>query len=239
MKKITTILLSSLFMFVFSLNAQESLVEGSISMEITDVASDNEQAAAGLEMMKGAVTTYVFDKDQSYVSANMMGGMIVMKSLFNNSSEDMVLLFDMMGQKMMIESSKEERKESEMAQKEAMEGLEITYDETDTKEILGYKCISAKMMDEENGGMGFKMYVTADIKASNRMIQGMQGFDLKGFPLEYVMMMGPGTTMTYTATELKKEIDKSVFELNTAGYTKMTFEEFTEQMGAMGGGMGF
>jgi len=226
-------------MFVFSLNAQDALEEGSISMEITEVASDDEQMAAGLEMIKGTTTTYVFNKDKSYTSSNMMGGMIKMESLFDNATEKMVLLFDAMGDKSLIESSKEDRKESEMAQKEAMEGKEVVYDEKDTKEILGYKCISAQLIDEENGGMGFKMYVTRDIKASNKMIQGMQGFDLDGFPLEYVMVMGPGTTMTYTATELKKEIDKSVFELNTSGYTKKTFEEFSKQMGAMGGGMGF
>jgi len=163
--------------------------------------------------------------------------MFKMESLVNNADENMTLLIDVMGQKMMIESTKEDRKEMEDEAKEAMEGMELTYDESETKEILGYKCIKANLSGGE-AGMGFSMWVSKDIKASNKMIQGLNTIDIDGFPLEYVIETEQ-MTMTYTTTELKKEIDPKVFELNTAGFTKMTFEEFQEQMGAMGGGMGF
>ncbi|MBT8233509.1 MAG: hypothetical protein HKO66_00200, partial [Saprospiraceae bacterium] len=174
----------------------------------------------------------------SLVTANMMGGMIKIKSLVNNADEHLTFLFDAMGQKMMVESTKEERAAMEADQKELVESLDISYDEDDTKEILGYKCIKATISGDEEFPMDFSMYVSRDIKASNELIQGLQGIDLDGFPLEYIMEMEQ-MSMTYTATELKTEIDASVFEINTSGYQKMTFQEFQEQMGAFGGGMGF
>ncbi|NNE15522.1 MAG: hypothetical protein HKN51_11135 [Saprospiraceae bacterium] len=237
MKKFTYVLYSALFLMSFQITAQE-LSEGLIKMEISEVSSDNEQVAAQLEMMKGTETVYTFSKEKSLVTANMMGGMIKIKSLVNNADEHLTFLFDAMGQKMMVESTKEERAAMEADQKELVESLDISYDEDDTKEILGYKCIKATISGDEEFPMDFSMYVSRDIKASNELIQGLQGIDLDGFPLEYIMEMEQ-MSMTYTATELKTEIDASVFEINTSGYQKMTFQEFQEQMGAFGGGMGF
>jgi len=238
MKKLTTILFLSTFIFInFTLKAQD-ISEGMVKMEITEVDSDDQQIAAQLEMMKGTETNYYFNNDRSLVTANMMGGMITMKNLHDNSNQNMTILFDVMGQKMMVESTKEDRAEVEEEQKAAMEGMEVVYDKEDTKEILGYKCYKASIEGGEDMPMTFTMYVSPDIKASNKLIQGLQGFDIEGFPLEFVMDMGQ-MSMTYTTTELKTEIDKSVFDVNTDGYKKMTFEEFQEQMGAMGGGLGF
>jgi len=238
MKSINQILLVlSLFLIAPNLQSQE-ITEGLIKMEISDVNSEDQQIAAQLEMMKGTETNYYFNADKSLTTANMMGGMITMKNLFNNADEQMTILFDVMGQKMMVESSKEDRKESEAEQMEAMEGLEVVYDKEDTKEILGYKCYKATISGGEEMPMNFTMYVAPEVKASSKMIQGLQAFDLEGFPLEYVMDMGT-MSMTYSTTEFSKELDAEVFKVNTDGYKKMTFEEFQEQMGAMGGGLGF
>ena len=58
MKKLTTILFLSTFIFIsFALNAQD-ISEGMVKMEITDVNSDDQQIAAQLEMMKGTETNY-------------------------------------------------------------------------------------------------------------------------------------------------------------------------------------
>lgn len=241
MKKISNLLLAFVALFtVATMTAQQAVNEGMVKMEITNVSSDNPQVAAQLEMMKGTSTEYYFSPEKSLVSSNMMGGMIKMSYLMDNSTEDMTLLFDAMGQKMMVESTKEERKEMEAEQNSAAEKVNIVYDENDTKEILGYKCIKAKIepKSDENVPMVFSMYISKDVKASNKMIQGLQAFDLKGFPLELIMEM-PEMSMTFTTTELKDDVDKKVFDVNTSGYTKMSFEEFQQSMGAMGGGMGF
>lgn len=216
----------------------QDLNQGTIKMEITDVNSDNPQIAAQMEMMKGAITEYSFNEDKSLVSADMMGGMIKMKSLVNNSDEHLTFLFDAMGQKMMVESTKEERAKFEDDQKEMMENVSIEYDEKDTKEILGYKCIKATVKGGEDFPMNFHMYVAKDIKASNKLIQGLQSFDIEGFPLEYVLDTEQ-MSMTYSATDLSDKVDAAKFEISTSGYQKMTFEEFQEQMGAFGGNMGF
>ena len=216
---------------------QSEFKEGTIKMELTEVDSDNEQVAAQLEMLKGTQTIYYFTEEKSMVSANMMGGMVTMKSLINNADEHLTFLFDAMGNKMMVESTKEERASMEEEQAEAMEGMELVYNEEETKEILGNKCILATLEGDELP-MKFQMWVATDIKASNKMIQGMQAFELKGFPLEYVLEMEQ-MSMTYSAVEMSDEVDASVFELNTSGYKKMTFEEFQQQMGQFGGGMGF
>ncbi len=232
------LLFFTLLVFAGNLFGQSEISEGVIKMEISDVNSDDQQIAAQLEMMKGTETNYYFNKDKYLVSANMMGGMITMKNLFNVSDEQLTILFDVMGQKMMVESSKEERKASEAEQMEAMEGMEVVYDKSDTKEIMGYKCHKATIKGNDEIPMSFEMYVSEELKATNKMIQGLQAFDIEGFPMEFVMDMGK-MSMTYTTTEISKELDASVFEIDSNGYKKMTFEEFQQQMGAMGGGMGF
>jgi len=83
--------------------------------------------------------------------------------------------------------------------------------------------------------MTMEMYVAPDVKMSSKMIQGLDKIDMKGFPLEYIMDAGI-MTMTFTATALTDEVDESVFELDTRGYKKMTWEEFQETMKSFGGG---
>lgn len=238
MNKFKSFLLS--FLLIISgnviLNAQTDLTEGVIKMELTDVDSDNQQIAAQLEMMKGTETAYHFNTEKSLVTADMLGGMIKMQTLFNNSDEHLTLFFDMMGEKVMVESSKEERDLNK--EEGAMDDYKVTYDESDTKEILGYKCIKAEINGPEDAPMSFKMYIAKDIKASNKMIQGLDAFDLDGFPLEYVLEM-KDMSMTNTTVELSQKVDTKVFDVKTDGFKKMTMKEFQEQMGAMSGGLGF
>lgn len=237
--KIKLTVLTFLFAFTSFLTAQDSLDSGMIKMEITNVASEDESIAAGMEMLKGTETSYYFNKEKSLVKANMMGGMMEMNTLVNNEDEFVTFTMNMMGQKMLVESTKEERdaQQAKAGEMPDMSDFEITYDEEDTKEILGYNCFKANVVNEEND-FNFIMYVTEDIKASNKMIQGLQELDIRGFPLEYMMDMAQ-MQMTYTATEVSEKVSDDVFAIDTEGYKKMTFEEFMETMGSMGGGMGF
>jgi hypothetical protein len=45
--------------------------------------------------------------------------------------------------------------------------------------------------------------------------------------------------MVYATTVISPELDKGVFNVDATGYQKMTFEEFQQSMGQMGGGFGF
>ncbi len=238
-------LLIAMFLFTLTSIDAQRITEGSIKMEITDVESDNEAVAAQLEMMKGTETDYAFNGKKSLVTSNMMGGMIKMQAMTEIATETSTMLFDMMGQKMMVESSKEDRAESEMQQKEAFKDMVVKYDEADTKKILGYDCVKAVVTGGEEAPFTFEMYVTKELELDHKLIQGMQGLELDGFPLQYIMkmgsspMMGGGMSMTYSATEIETTLDDDVFNLNTEGYKKLTYKEFEEQMKGLGGGMGF
>ena len=238
MKKIKSVLFVLFSLIYLQSFAQvTNLEQGMIKMEITDVSSDNDEIAAQMQMLTGTQTAYYFNDEKSLVSADMMGGMIKMKTLVNNSDEHLTMLFDAMGQKMMIESTKEERAPMEASQNEAMEDMEVVYDENDTKEILGYNCIKATISGTDDSPMEFVMYLAPGIQASNKMIQGLSSFELQGFPLEYTLTMEE-MSLTNTAIEIAETVSPDVFVLNTSGYTQMTFEEFTTQMQGFGG-MGF
>ena len=235
MNKIFFSILSLCFVFTASIKAQKTLDKGYIKMEITDVSSADEQMAAMLEMMKGTQTEIFFADGNHMSKMDMMGGMVKMQTLFQKEGESIDMLFDMMGQKMHIATTTKEMEAKNGDQKDAMEGMEIVYDEEDTKEILGYKCVKAKVMDPKTKKAMVEMYISREIKADSKMLQGMQHFDLEGYPLELIMNQ-PQMSLTLATVELKEEVDTSVFKLNTDGFTKMTFDEFSEKMGAMGGG---
>jgi len=232
--------LFSILLLNINLSAQ-NLETGVIKMEIVAVDSEDAQTAAGLEMMKGMVTEYYFSQEKSMSKTDMMGGMIKSTTLVDNSTKDLTILMDVMGNRMHVETNQEKNKMQDQGG-DIMEDLKISYDESDSKSILGYNCIKATVegmsTDGPTGDMAFIMYVTDEIKASNQMIQGMDKIELKGFPLQYVLE-NDLMSMTYEAVEINKDLDKAVFDVKTAGYTKMTMEEFMEQMGSMSGGMGF
>ena len=231
------------FISILTINqvdGQKEITEGHIKMKITEATSDDEQMEAMLQMIVGTTTEYFFNLEKALVKADMMGGMVKMTSLVNVEDEHTTLLMDMMGNKMMVESTKEEREGLEEGQSEMMEDLEIVTDETDTKEILGLNCVKVNVSHpEQPDGISFVMYVAKDLKLSNKIVQGMESLDLGGFPLEYLFSSGP-MNLKMEAQELFLDVDSDVFNVSTTGYKKMTMEEFIESMGGMGGGgLGF
>ena len=232
------ILLLPLFLLLtLTTYAQKTLDKGVIKMELTEASSENEQMSAVFEMMKGSETNYVFNEEKALVTQTFMGGMVSITSLNNFKTDETTMLFDMMGQKMMVETNAKELESAKelQDQNKAMENMKITYDEADTKSILGYTCHKANV--DVGNGMKVSLYVTEDIKASNTLIKGLEGMELNGFPLEMTMNT-PDFKMVYTTTEILTEMDPAVLKVNTEGYKKMTFQEFQQTMGGMGG-MGF
>ncbi len=219
------------------LNAQTSLNEGMIKMELTDIKSDDPAMGAQLGMMKGSTTTVYFNDKKSLTQMDMMGGMMEMSVMSDVKTKAGFLLFkmDMLGQKVKVNITEEDVKTREADN--AMADITVEYDESDTKEVAGYKCYKATITSPGLQGGAITAYITDEITASADIIQGITADKIKGFPLEYVMG-AQGISMVYTTVEIKTEIDKSVFDVNTDGYEEQTMEEFTKTMGAMGG-MGF
>ncbi len=232
------LLILPLFLLItITATAQETLSKGIIKMELTEASSDNEQMATAFEMMKGSETNYFFNEETALVQQSFMGGMVSMSTHSNMKTDATTLLFDMMGQKMMVETTSEELNAANNTPeaKKAMENMKVSYDKADTKNILGYECYKANVGIAN--GMTVSLYVTDAIKANNNLIKGLETVDLDGFPLELVMNTSD-FKMVYTTTEIKKDVERAQLEINTTGYKKMTFDEFQKTMGAMGG-MGF
>lgn len=217
-----------------AVTAQKNLDKGYVKMEITEATSDDPQMAMGLEMMKGSETEIFFTEGKYLTTMNMMGGMVKMSNLVNTESQKMDMLFDAMGNKMWIDSNLEEAKKNKP---QDMSGYKVDYDKSQTKEIMGYTAYKTTISIPDDPSMTVEGWITDEIKTDANIIQGMEDLKLDGFPLEF-SIVNPQMRMTFKATDIKDSVDASVFELNTTGYKKMTMEEFTKQMGGMGG-MGF
>lgn len=232
----------SLLFFLFLMGSlvtmQAQLKSGYIKMEITEVGSDNEQMAMQLEMMKGTQTEIFFNENMNLSKMSMMGGMMETTTLYNASAAKTDMLMNMMGQKIHIETTDKEAKSLNAEAGDMMKDMKITKDESSKKTILGYECTKTTFSNPNMDGTDIIMYLTKDIEGSVKGMQMIGQLEFEGFPLQ-IIVNNPQVSMTIEAIELKKEVDPSVFELNTGGYKKMSMEEFQKQMGAMGAGMGF
>jgi len=232
MKQILTCLL--LVVGFLSVNAQEVISEGHLTMELTEVTADDPAVEQQMQMMKGMEMNVHFNDDGSLTTMDMMGGMIKSTSLYSTDGSGK-LLMDMMGNKMYIPITKEEAAKAAEAGGEMWDNVDITYDKSDTKKIQGVECYKM-MIKAKDGDEGIDMsgYVTNAIKANANIMQiDTKKFD--GFPME-LSIGAAGSQMTFTTTKLDKTVDASVFNLDTGGYKEMTFDEFMEMMSSMGGG---
>ncbi len=237
MKKITYLTLLLAFIAMPLINAQTVIKEGSIKFELSDVKTDNEEMKMGLDMMKGMTMEMIFNESFSLTKMNMMGGMMVTQTLVNLDSKDMTMLFDMMGQKIKVVGNTDKMKKD--AGKAEVPKIDVNEFKSETKEILGYNCYKVEMNVGSENEMKMFAYITPEIKASAKHMQGFEDVNLKGFPLEFTMEMGGMMTMTYTAVEVNKSVDAASFKLKDDGYELKTMEEFQQSMGSLGGGMGF
>ncbi len=223
----------SLFLISYASSAQKSLDKGSIKMEVTDIKSDDPNVSMGLEMMKGSQTNIVFDGTRYAVNMDMMGGMVTIKMLVEKDSNQMDMIFEMMGNKMWVQSDLD--KSQTEKEKAIAAATKIEVDKNDTKEILGYKCYKMILTNPEMDNFKVESYITEDIKIKASFIQGLQSLEFPGFTLEY-SVKNPMMTMTIAAKEVTDKVDDKQFILDTKGCKKMTMEEFQKTMGAMGGG---
>ncbi len=219
-----------------TITAQKVIEKGYVKMEITDASSEDPNMAMGLEMMKGSTTEIYFSKDKYVTVMDMMGGMVSIKNYVDTKSEKMDMLFDAMGNKMWIDSNLKDMKKNKPV-KQDMSKMDVKYDKSETKDILGYKAYKTTITIPDTDGMKVIGWITEDIKTEAMIIQGMEDLKLNGFPLEF-SIVSPQMKITFAAKEIKDTVDEGIFALKTEGYKKMTMEEFSKQMGGMGG-MGF
>jgi len=234
MKKILFSLLTVLT-FTYAVQAQ-TISEGVLSMEITEATSDDPQMSMGIGMLKGATTTISFKGKKSVTEMNMMGGMMVTKNYADQSTNEMNMLMEAMGSKIWVKENLDVAKEKQ--KQSGLEDIKVTYDKSDTKEILGFKTYKATItIPAGKESMTVTGYVTEDIKTDATVIQGTEGLQLEGFPLEFTVN-NPQMKLTISAVGFDKTVDDAVFTPKTEGYTQMSMDEFTKTVGGMGG-LGF
>lgn len=222
MKKITTIAATFLLFAGVSMNAQTALKKGSVTykMEMTG----NDEASA---MMGESTITVHFDEKIQATDMNMMGGMMMMKTITPIANlKDSKMTIEVMGMKYEIIEIGEEALKANKGVGNLDDAVEIKYDKKDTKEIAGFKCYKAvvKMKD----GTSNDFYITEGIAAQDSKEAKVK---LAGYPLQ-MKTTTPQGEMTMTATSFSKELPKNCFTVGE-GFTKVTMEEFQKQMGGM------
>ena len=229
MTRIITLVISMIFSI--SMLAQK----GVLTMEVVDASSTDAQVAAQMEMVKGTQIEVSYLDQMSLTNITSMGGLMNV-SVKLAETGDMDLLLDVFGQKMWVTSTKAEL---DIAKAEAgASDPEFVYDENDTKEIAGFQCYKVTMTNPDAEGFKIEAYITEEIKANAAVIQGVDISEFRGFPLEYsISSSAPSMNLTFTTTDYSADVDASVFDVKTDGFTKMTMEELQSLGGA--GGFGF
>lgn len=212
--------------------AQMDMTQGTITLEIVDVKSDDPQMQQYGTMMKGSKNTLTFNSAYHLSDTDMMGGMMKILVKVNQETQMMDMLFSMMNNKYWIESSLENAKTQK--EKDIAKLTKVYYDKTKTKKILNYDCYEMTISNPEMEDIKVTGYVTESIKAKANPIRNFEDIELVGFPLEYNIDT-KGMTLIFQATSVSNEVDTNKFNLNTTGFTKMTMEEFQSKMGAFGG----
>ena len=213
-----------------SLVAQEELKEATLTYEITDISSDDPNVNQQLAMMKGSTMSILLMEGQQLTEMSMMNDMIKQKMLMDVETGNMDMYMDAMGQKFKVNVPSKNKVDAEVEPN-------IEYFKDDRKQIAGYDAYKAIISTQQEDGQSMKLttYITEDLKFAGDIIRNMPGTNkLQGMPLEYTVNQ-PQMSMTFTATNVSKEVDASAFEFDKSGYKEMT----QEQLEQMGGGMGF
>lgn len=220
MKKL--FLFSLLSIFVLSLNAQKgkdnAAFEGTITYSVTTEGEFDANTKAQLP------TEVVWTFKGPKTSMLMKTGFGNITILANADSKEQVVLYDMMGQKMAIKSTKEETEKSLSEIPDA----KVT-ETTETKKILNYNCKKVQISDDKNS---MDVYVTDEIQVPNAN-WNTQYKNIKGLMLEYSQKGNPDSDakMIFTAKEVKKgKIKDTVFDIPT-DYKQMSMSEFKQMFG--------
>ena len=139
MKKITTIAAAFLLFAGVTMNAQTALKKGSVAYKI-EMSGNNEANA----MMGESTMTMHFDEKMQATEMNMMGGMMLMKTISPvGNLKDSKMAIEVMGMKYEIIEVGEEALKANKGLGNLENALEVSYDKKDTKEIAGFKCYKA------------------------------------------------------------------------------------------------
>jgi hypothetical protein len=204
--------------------AQETLSEGSLIFEISNIKSDNPNLQ---QAMKGSTNDVHFKGTVLKNDIKMMNGAVRMQYLSDETTRESYVYMDMMGKQTKVALPDSVQK---VKSKELEENTNITYTEGDTKTIQGYKCHKAivEILAANGSVKAYHLYVTNAISISASAISGLPK-SLKGFPLEYTLIAGE-TEMAYTLKSLSKTVNPDALKMPD-NYPTMDYKDFEKRMG--------
>lgn len=212
---------------VTSVMSFAQLTSGHVAYDI-EMSSDDPDMAMAVMMFSGSKMNLYFAEDKARAELDM-GSMLSMTTVVDSKTDEVLILFGgMMGERAILTNSEEMEADQEEVEEPT---IKLT---NEKKEILGYTCKKAVIIDEDGNEMDYWyteeiQTVATDNKAATAKLPGMA--------LEYSMDRD-GMLMSFTATKVEKSLNaNTILEKLTLeipdGYEEMTYEEFTQ----LGGGM--
>lgn len=221
MKKIKSIISLVLLVVIFSASSYAGGKEFK-GIIIYNISFGEDMDPAMLSMMPKTMKMYI-SGDKQRVEINTGFGNT--NAIYDASTNEAVVLMDMMGQKFALKTSAED------LEKEMAEAPETTIEVTDeTKEIAGYTCKKAivKLKDEE--GSEFIVYFTDELGSSVLNENNPLYKKIDGVMLEFVTTEND-VEMSFKAISVdKKKVSDDLFEI-PEGYKIVTEEELQNMFG--------
>jgi hypothetical protein len=216
------LLIAVLFLFS-SVYAQGKIKEGLIQMELTQVESDDPNAAGFLEGMRGSTQDIYFSEKKQKTVMNMMGGLVSTTVITDTEKKEVRTYMDMMGQKLLIKSV--------LGDDEGSDDVEIIIDPTKTKTINGYKCKLATIIPKDDSEQDVKMeiYFTEDIALIGSISNQINTKGINGAPLE-MSINAQGFKMKYETRKVVTSLGKDAFS-EPKGHKEISQAEFEKMMG--------
>ena len=220
-----------------SLVAQETIDEGYLKMEISDIKVEKPELQQIVPMMQGSTQEIYFNQTKQKVVLGLMSGMMQVQVFQDFDSDNFETYMDMMGNKIKSVMGPEQLAEQKKNAAALLANTKVIYDKEDRKDIMGYSCYKGTLKVEGDSPMNMTFYLTNEVNIPQAYVQNLSHIELEGSPLEMQISVAGMMDLTYTAVELKRELDPNFFVKPEGAYKEMTMDEL-KKMG-LGGSLGF
>ena len=213
MKKIRSFVIVLGLLWVFNVNAQKRITEGTISYDIV-VQTGNENPSIA-DMFNGATSiVYLKGYQTRFERVSSLG---VESTIVDGKTGNVTVLKEYGEQKYMITMTPGNWKDAN----KKYEGIVFKYEE-EYKTIAEYKC--QKAIGTMKDGTTITVYFTKDLVANNREFEYAYK-SLPGLAMEFETTIG-NLKVTYTVSKVNFGIVPATkFDLPKSGFRVMTYEE--------------
>ncbi|NVK65247.1 MAG: DUF4412 domain-containing protein [Flavobacteriales bacterium] len=207
---------------VTSVMSFAQMKKGHIIYDI-EMTSDDPDIAMAVMMFSGSKMNLYFGDNKARTDLDM-GSVISMTTVVDNDTEEILILMGgMMGEKAVLTNSEEMEADQEEVEEEPT--VKLT---NETKEIAGYNCKKAVIIDADGNEMEY--WYTEEIESISTD-QKAAISKLPGLALEYAVDR-EGMMMSFKASTVETTLDKKTIKEKLSleipeGYEEMTYDEFT------------